>query len=79
MAHYDAAADEGMTPEEVRTKLAIARKVTQDAEIGWLVGKGSNAYRKHNAYGWLSQADFDKMIVDYIEEKVQTLHNSFKD
>jgi F420-non-reducing hydrogenase iron-sulfur subunit len=61
---------EGMTPEEVRMKLAIARKVTQDTEIGWLVGKEAMLTEKHNTYGeTLSQDDFDKMIVDYIVEK----------
>lgn len=64
------AAGENMTPEEVRRKLAIARKVTQDTEIGWLVGKEAMLTEKHNAYGEkLSQDDFDKLIVDYIEEK----------
>jgi F420-non-reducing hydrogenase iron-sulfur subunit len=61
---------ENMNPEEVRSKLSIARKVTQDPEIGWLVGKEAVLTEDKNAYGeTLSQDDFDAMIVDYINDK----------
>ncbi len=67
------AVDEGMTPEQVREKLATARKVTQDPEIGWLVGKESYLTDVGNTYGdKLSQQDFDEMINKAIEHKYKT-------
>lgn len=64
------AAEEGMTPDQVRERLSIARKVTHDTEIGWLVGKESHLTDIGNTYGKkLSQDEFDELIVKTIEHK----------
>ncbi|HOO97636.1 MAG TPA: hydrogenase iron-sulfur subunit [Caldisericia bacterium] len=61
---------EGLTPEQVRLNLATARKVTQDPQVGWLVGKEPMLTEKTNTYGdTLSEKEFDEMIASTITEK----------
>jgi len=61
---------ENFTPEDVREKLMMARKVTQDPEIGWMVGKENQLTEIGNTYDLkISQQEFDEMIIDKIKHK----------
>ena len=61
---------ENFTPEDVREKLMMARKVTQDPEIGWMVGKENQLTEIGNTYDLkISQEEFDEIIIDKIKQK----------
>ena len=69
------ASTESMTPEETRHRISCARKVTNDPEIGWLVGKEPKLTISGNTYNeTISAEQFDEMILHSIEDKYKLYH-----